>query len=195
MAAGYFAHTPGDKDNRPPPADWQLLAEHLTAVARLANRFAREACPFLLTDADESRREKEAIHQGALWAGLLHDLGKYRPEFQQMLRKQHSRNERTWHKQAGAAAAFQQGRPDLAFVIAGHHGGLPDTAKLKDIIASPGGKDVAAQVEPIAKSDCPALNQPFPKWRPGNDPLRFDLLVRLLFRVCSKRGCSHKTAA
>ncbi len=181
MAAVYFAHTPGDKNHQPVPADWQPLAEHLTAVARLGNRFAREARPFLTTDADECRQEKQAVHEGAFWAGLLHDLGKYRPEFQQMLRGQHPKNEHTRHKQAGAAFAYQQGRADLAFVIAGHHGGLPDPAQLKDLIASPGGRDVAAQVEPLAKDDCPALNQPFPKWRPVNDPLHFDLLVRFLF--------------
>lgn len=150
MEKGYYAHTPTDPNARTPPEGWQKLAEHLTAVAQLALHFAQEARPILAGDTEAVRQEKEAFHQGAYWAGLLHDLGKYRPEFQNKLWKVPGRSqEETWHKQAGAAAASQRKRYDLAFAIAGHHGGIPDLTGpngLRNLVKSPGGEDVADEV-------------------------------------------------
>src|SRR5690606_28905006 len=99
------------------------LSAHLRGVAELAGRFAGEARP---DDAGFA----EAAHA----AGLLHDLGKYRPEFQELLRGLRCRGESTWHKQTGAAQAALLKRTDAAFAIAGHHGGLPDQTELRALV-------------------------------------------------------------
>ncbi len=178
----YFAHTPEDKTKSQPPEGWQPLADHLRAVANLATRFAVESLPAVLGDREKTQQDNQIFQQGAYWAGLLHDLGKYRPEFQLMLRRKHPKNERTRHKQAGAARASLCRRLDLAFAIAGHHGGVPDLTDLKEVIKAPGGGDVAEQVWPVAAADCPALNGTIPHWQVNKqEMLLFDLKVRLLF--------------
>ena len=63
----FFAHS----GFRPDRADWQLLCEHLHNVAELAKSFALAARP---GDAE--------FAQSAYVAGLLHDLGKYHPQWQ-----------------------------------------------------------------------------------------------------------------
>jgi CRISPR-associated endonuclease/helicase Cas3 len=99
-----FAHSRvGEGEDR-----WEPLEKHLRDVAQLAEQFA------------------EAFQSGA-WgylAGLWHDLGKYRPEFQRRLR---GSREQVEHAGLGAALAMSKGRAaglPLAFVIAGHHAGL-----------------------------------------------------------------------
>jgi len=90
-----------------PPSEWQLLADHLHAVAVLAARFCE---PF----------------QSAEWgrlAGRWHDIGKALPEFQQRLRGQSIKVD---HAAVGAAFAARQRLVPLAFAIAGHHSGLPN---------------------------------------------------------------------
>jgi CRISPR-associated endonuclease/helicase Cas3 len=104
-----FAHT---LDHRP-PSDWQPLREHLEQVAELAEAHAH---PF------------GAGPWGRL-AGLWHDLGKYRPEFQAYLRGERPSAEHAVH---GALLAQEEEKRlgkrgallPLAFVIAGHHTGL-----------------------------------------------------------------------
>jgi len=61
----WYAHTVEGR----PEEDWQELAAHLTATSDLAAGFA---APFASTE------------WGRL-AGLWHDVGKYRPEFQKRL--------------------------------------------------------------------------------------------------------------
>lgn len=148
----YYAHSFGDGGDR---SKWQPLAEHLLAVAKLAEQFAREALP----------GDEDFAHAARL-AGLLHDLGKYRPEFQAMLAGA-AKTKATRHKQAGAARAAGANRPDLAYAIAGHHGGLPDRGALKDGINGPGGNDVARKGRGTAWSDCPASGcGPIPSYTP-----------------------------
>lgn len=86
----FYAHSVKDQ----PESRWQSLQDHLTAVADLAKERAKAACP-----ADTQ------LLDAAFAAGLLHDLGKYRPECQQMLRELYARNEHCLHKQAGTAKA------------------------------------------------------------------------------------------
>ncbi|MGB9623762.1 MAG: CRISPR-associated helicase Cas3' [Phycisphaerae bacterium] len=174
-----YAHSYADL----PEERWQLLADHLTAVSRLAAQFANRAFP-----NDPYLRDTVA------WAGLLHDLGKYRCEFQRMIRGG-PRTEQSRHKQAGAAFAAERRRKDLAFVIAGHHGGLPDQADLKEMIAAPGGRDVLSEVLRRAMVDCPALNAQLPAWDRSATPLDLNLFIRLCFACLVDADWSDTTDA
>jgi len=94
------------------------LVEHLKRVAELAAGFA-------------SKFEAKDL---GYWAGMWHDVGKIHPDFQKYLHDceadpdHHHRGPD--HKRAGALLAAQ--RYDLlAFLIAGHHGGLPSRSELK----------------------------------------------------------------
>lgn len=97
----------------------QSLHDHLTGVARSA---ASMASSF---SADE----------WAYLAGLWHDIGKYSNEFQQKIRASEDEEAhieakgRVDHSTAGAQHAskcLDSAGKVLAYVIAGHHGGLPD---------------------------------------------------------------------
>lgn len=117
-----FAHARADL----PPDQWHALAEHLHKTAQQAEEFA---APFA----------------SAAWArlvGLWHDLGKYDPEFQHYLRRVAGANGHLEseteafgtrgpeHSIAGALLAFERfgkgAGTALAYIIAGHHSGLPD---------------------------------------------------------------------
>jgi len=102
----FYAHS---RQGRP-EAEWEDLEAHLRRVAALAEGFAGAF------GAGEWGR----------MAGLWHDLGKFRPEFQARLR---GSGEAVEHAGLGAALAFSKS-PDrglpLAFAIAGHHAGLAD---------------------------------------------------------------------
>ena len=102
--------------------EWLIhsLEEHLHEVGRIAGEMA--AC---FGSSDWARL-----------AGLWHDLGKYRPVFQAYIRgvsgfdpEAHIEQGRVDHSTAGAIHAVRElkgaGRV-LAYLIAGHHAGLPD---------------------------------------------------------------------
>jgi CRISPR-associated endonuclease/helicase Cas3 len=100
-----FAHS---RENEP-ESSWEPLDVHLREVATLAARFA-------------------AAFDSAEWgrlAGLWHDLGKYRPEFQDRIR---GRRVQAPHAGAGAVHAYQVGLLPLAFAVAGHHAGMANQA-------------------------------------------------------------------
>jgi len=96
------------------------LIDHLKEVGRLAGQFA-------------------SLFGSNSWAevaGLWHDLGKYSQDFQRMIRSAsgldahiESSPGRVDHSTAGAIYAVQKFGPYgniLAYLIAGHHAGLPD---------------------------------------------------------------------
>jgi len=94
------------------------LVEHLKSVAELAAVFA----------------SKFGARDLGYWAGMWHDVGKIHPDFQEYLhdceadpmRKRRGPD----HKRAGALIAAER-YDALAFLIAGHHGGLPGRSDLK----------------------------------------------------------------
>ncbi|MDX2110831.1 MAG: CRISPR-associated helicase Cas3' [Verrucomicrobiota bacterium] len=89
--------------------EWQPLSVHLENVANLAARFA---APF---NASEEAR----------LAGLLHDLGKYADQFQARLANSNLVKGIN-HWSAGAAVAGNElNQIASAFVVDGHHTGLP----------------------------------------------------------------------
>jgi CRISPR-associated endonuclease/helicase Cas3 len=98
------------------------LAEHLKGVAEVGSGFA----------------ERFGAREWAWIAGLWHDLGKYRPAFQSYIRQAsgfateaHIEGSpgRVVHSTAGALLACDRFGPAgrlIAYLIAGHHAGLPD---------------------------------------------------------------------
>lgn len=164
----FFAHT---HESQPQPGDrWQLLSAHLLQVAILAKQ-----------NASRISTAESSLVQSAWLAGLLHDLGKYRPEFQQMLRGVPVQKERTFHKQAGAAKACELRNFPVAFAVAGHHGGLPNKADLEMAIVSSNGRPVATQVWSQACEDISELRSLNPCVHAQRDLLQVELLTRLIF--------------
>lgn len=101
-----------------PPAEWQTLDAHSAAVAALAAEFARHL------HAEEWGRA----------VGLLHDVGKARLPFQQMLAGVRAKDDATHHAKYGAKLAFDADSLPLAFAVAGHHAGLPDLCDLQRLV-------------------------------------------------------------
>ena len=124
MPTEYIAHVK-EKNGK-----WRkhLLEDHLQGVANIAKRYA-------------------SSFSSAEWAelaGLWHDLGKYRPAFQKHIKKSSGYNPDASissekdpnknHASTGAMYAVEYMRKHkvehfgraLAYVIAGHHAGLPD---------------------------------------------------------------------
>ncbi len=102
-----------------PQSEWHSLRDHLQDTARLAQKFA-------------------SVFEAGEWgylAGLWHDLGKYSDDFQNYLCRNGGDEDavhsseitgRVDHSTAGAQHADRLKARLLAYVIAGHHAGLPD---------------------------------------------------------------------
>ncbi|TNC49641.1 CRISPR-associated helicase Cas3' [Rubellimicrobium rubrum] len=140
----YWAHSGSAADR----SDWQPLPHHLHGVAVLA--------------ADAGRRL--GIERAARLAALLHDLGKYNPAFQKRIA---GGKERVDHSTAGGAILKElaQGRDRLvadllAYIILGHHAGLPDGM---------GAGESGTVAARLAAFDASCLD---PTWR---DEIAFDL--------------------
>lgn len=119
MSNAYLAHVKQDADGK-----WveHPLEAHLRAVGKLASGMA------------------EGFQSGdwARVAGLWHDVGKYRPAFQNYIKKASGYDPeahieqgqgRVDHSTAGAIHATEFDKATgrfLAYLIAGHHAGLPD---------------------------------------------------------------------
>lgn len=126
MSGPYFAHSLRGK----PREAWQSLQNHAMAVAEMAAGFAE---PF-------GSRDWGRI------AGLLHDVGKAHPDFQAYLCRENGLDaseydgdgtgNRINHSGPGAALALEKwpgllGKT-LAYIVAGHHAGLPDWHGVRD---------------------------------------------------------------
>jgi len=161
----YYAHSTDNSDKN----DWQALKEHLENVANLASGFAG------------------AFNAGQLGyaGGLLHDIGKYSPEFQKRLE---GANIRVDHSTAGAKETekfYQKFHSRiLEYIIAGHHGGLLDygspEAGLQERLSRPYPLDYSAYKNEIT---IPDLNNFNPNLKPINKKMGFTIsfYTRMLF--------------
>jgi CRISPR-associated endonuclease/helicase Cas3/CRISPR-associated endonuclease Cas3-HD len=161
----YYAHSTDNSDKN----DWQALKEHLENVANLASGFAGE------------------FNSGQLGyaGGLLHDIGKYSPEFQKRLE---GANIRVDHSTAGAKETekfYQKFHSRiLEYIIAGHHGGLLDygspEAGLQERLSRPYPLDYSAYKNEIT---IPDLNNFNPNLKPINKKMGFTIsfYTRMLF--------------
>ncbi|MFH1038034.1 MAG: CRISPR-associated helicase Cas3' [PVC group bacterium] len=174
-AAGkkYFAHS---LDNRP-ESEWQPLEDHLLQVAELSGKFAGEF----------------GCSGWGYLAGLWHDLGKYTVAFQKMINSsmgiagEHSSNVgRVDHSTAGAIHVIETLGPAgriLAYLIAGHHAGLPDWQSDETGNAALTRRLENEELLNDVKKSAPPLNilsgeMPVDRPRPGADPA---LWIRMLF--------------
>lgn len=116
-SASFFAHSADGV----PKERWHRLADHLRHTGDRAAAFL----------------ERSGCGDYARVAGMLHDLGKYTPEFQRRLSGDPSRVD---HSTVGAQLASDRygnrvGRI-LAFCIAGHHAGLANGGPVRLVATS-----------------------------------------------------------
>lgn len=161
----YFAHSQNIAGQR------RLLSDHLRNVAQLAAQFGQSL---------------EASHLVAFVA-LLHDIGKYNPEFQRYLLDAESSpsglRRGPDHKGAGAILLEDVGLGTLAFLIQGHHGGLRSQAKLKDWLRERRNDPEVQKALHLARHELPELQTlvapPLPTFI--RTPLQGELFLRMLF--------------
>ena len=166
----FFAHSTPD----PSRQDWHSLRDHLVGVANLADKFGHVL----------------GISKLARIAGLLHDLGKYTPEFQARLS---GANRRVDHSTAGAwhVTRLTSSNDDrimselVAYAIAGHHAGLPDkigdSGSLTERLSNFGN----STLDPIWREEIdPDASKLAPKFNFGSNetaPFRVSFLGRMIF--------------
>ena len=183
MTELFYAHS---KDGEPPDR-WQPLEDHLRQVAEMASTFA-------------------AAFKSDVWlraTGILHDIGKAHPDFQAYLRgnaggldASEYDNQGTGshpnHSGAGAILAYEKwpnliGKT-LAYLVAGHHAGLPDWFGGRDSLPSrlANEKSVADTVRSYAQpfiEEIPAQLQPppFAMRCQNQNAIAYHLWVRMIF--------------
>ncbi len=169
----YYAHT---LENRPDD-EWQTLDSHLVEVADLAQRFSKEIRP-----------DDNLFADLAKLAGLLHDLGKYRMEFQEYLRKKRQGGVDTAHAVYGAGKAlFEHESLAAAFAVAGHHAGLYDAGDL-DLLVNGEKYQVRARLADILKHAAEKIKSfEFKEVSSDDDSqvarCRYEILIRMIFSL------------
>lgn len=164
----FFAHSLEGR----PQEEWHSLRAHLVSTAERAAIFGKVG----------------GFGNAAALAGLLHDLGKYTPEFQERL---NGSSVRVDHSTAGAAVVRSLTPSGdnkfagelIAHAIAGHHAGLPDRrgsdAALEERIGNWSGK-----LDEIWRSEVqPDLSGLFPTLSLDKEKTAFQIafLGRMIF--------------
>lgn len=171
----YFAHSGVHSDK----SDWQSLQGHLQNVANTADKntfyFPANKLSYL--------------------AGLLHDLGKYTPEFQARLEGSSNRVD---HATAGAKIAAEIIPYPycnlVAYAIAGHHAGLANGSGegdgrrvLKERMNLKFGKELPVLDDDVWRSelDIPSIESLLPALLPNPDEalhgFQYAFLIRMIF--------------
>lgn len=159
----FVAHSPPRAN---PALGPEALELHLRRVAQKAAALAEASRP--------GDREWEAL---ARVAGLFHDLGKYRDEFQRYIVEN---GPEAPHSAYGAKAVWGFGVPPV-LAIAGHHGGLRDLASVKDRIRSVPDDQVRLSLE---RASAEAIDLPPSPPAPGHiDRLSEEFRTRMLFSI------------
>ena len=109
MDIEYFAHSENNADKK------HSLVSHLNETARIAESFTHN----------------KAFMKLFRFAGLLHDFGKYQPDFQRYLAEGGKRGS-VPHAAWGAGYARILRQLEISLAIDGHHKGLPDPSKWKN---------------------------------------------------------------
>lgn len=171
----YFAHS-GTRSDK---SDWQTLKDHLHSVAEVA---------------EQNSRYFNANKLSYL-AGLLHDLGKYTPEFQARLEGSPNKVD---HATAGAKVAAEILPPPwsnlIAYAIAGHHAGLANGTgegdgrrALKERLNLQFGRELPLLDNKTWKSELaiPAIESLSPQISPNPDidvqGFQYAFLIRMIF--------------
>ena len=168
----YYAHSLDGKSEE----EWQTLAVHLAEVSDLAEKFAKAVRP-----------DDRLFAELAQLAGLMHDLGKYRSEFQEYLKKQRPGGSDTAHAVYGAGKAlFDHESFASAFSIAGHHAGLYDAGDLDRLINGEKYQVKARLPEIINRTSEKIRNFGFKEIYPADnlaEKYRYEVLIRMLFSL------------
>lgn len=165
VLAKYIAHTANEAGEEQP------LDVHLRAVAQKAASFA---------DAFGGAAEARV-------AGVIHDLGKFRDEFQGYLRKERGKGIDTHHAPYGAAFAFNNNWL-CAFAIAGHHAGLHNVSDLQTLLDPSGPYRLASRLPELQERFVRIVAQlpadvSLPVFLQGQGPSELDaeFYIRMLF--------------
>ncbi|MFX4262330.1 CRISPR-associated helicase Cas3' [Pelotomaculum propionicicum] len=175
MKVIYYGHTKEDPITKKVlhKEHWQLLKSHLNEVACMT----------------EERAAKFGAGKLGRIIGLAHDLGKYSEAFQKRLEGARAKVD---HKSAGAQEVYRKfGKvigKSLAFIIAGHHGGLPDGNKgapgnLPERLARTDIPDYQAYTAEIAIPDLnnqELISMPKPK-DPSMAAFSFSFCIRMMY--------------
>lgn len=161
-----FAHSKNKRRQR------QELVEHLTHVAEQAALFA----------------EGYGARDLAYVSGLLHDIGKFNPTWQQYLLNAEAqptiKQKGPGHKGAGAVYGEQLGSPLVAFLIAAHHGGLPSLADLKAQLREWSGDSATQESQALALQASPQISAFTAPTLPAyaeQGPLPLEMFLRMAF--------------
>ena len=178
----YWAHSASDAcPGSASRVGWQLLSEHLEAVAGMARELASATC-----------MEDENFAALVSLAGLLHDFGKYSDRFQQMLQTGQGRCQHAIH--GAMLACFgvsgSDPKPQLYTVvaaIAAHHAGLANWTDYRKKLSDLPYKKEAEQLVARAINDCmemkrvvPCLNR-YTNVLPHATRASLDLMIRMMF--------------
>lgn len=160
----YFAHSKNATGQR------QLLTEHLQNVARLASQFGQSL----------------EIPDLAAFVGLVHDIGKFNPGFQRYLLEAESATghpQKLDHKGAGAVFLEDLGLGSVAFLVQGHHGGLPSFAALKSRLRERRDDPAVQEAIALARQALSELQAPIVPPLPAfvRTPFQADLFLRMVF--------------